>query len=649
MRVESRKDRIVAGLVVVLAAVACYANSVGGDFVWADHTLIGEGKGLLTSLDDVGRAFTDPLWSFAGGPSDRGGYYRPVVALSYTFDHLLFRSNPAGYHVTNLLLHAATTLLLFLLFAALFPGKRTPFLAALLFAVHPIHAEAVSWISGRTGLLAAFGMFLSLYLHVQGRGRPRYVAGSLAAFLFALGAKEVAIVLPLLALLVDFACREGAGDRRRWWSGSLPFFVVLPLYVVVRRLALGAFGTGSGAEVGAAVLAPTMLRVLGDYLRLLVIPFPQHTNDAVLLSTSPFDPRAFFALLFLGAAFYAFRRFGKGRREIFIGAAWMGVTMLPFLNIVPLLHFRAERMLYIPSAGFVLVAATLLDVWGGWIIGRGRRLGMEPAVIVTAGLAVLLGCGTVARNRVWRNDRTLFSDTIRKNAYAPEANYMLGYDAYRHGAYPEAIDLFRRSLALDPRYTAFLPVPWALTNLGFAQYKAGDSPGAEPAFRQALALLPGLEKAEFGLALSLGAMGEHEKATAIYKTLLEKNPEHIDARYNLAIEHEALGDLESAEKEYRQVLAQNPDRKEAYTNLGTLLAREDRLQDALDCYREALRLAPEDAKLHFNVGLLFARAGQLDPAAEALRQALEIDPEYADARDLLQELTSLDSTRSATE
>ncbi len=645
METAGIRRHLIPMLIIAAAALAVFANSVGGDFVWADHTIIVEGNGILHGADEWRRVFTKPLWSFAGGSTGKGGYYRPVVSISYTLDHLLFGDQPAGYHVTNILLHCANSVLLFLLFATLFPRSKAPFLAALLFAVHPIHTEAVSWISGRTGLLAAFGMFLSLLLHARAGGKPLRIAGSTAAFAFALGAKEVALVTPLLLAAIALFTPD-KGKRKASFLALTPHLLIVPLYLFLRHGALGAFGTGSTAAIPFSVLIPTMLRVLGGYFRLLLIPFPQHTNDAVLLSTGPFDSRALFALAFIGAAIYGARRIGKGRREIAFGGAWIAVAMLPFLNIVPLLHFRAERLLYLPSAGFLLVAGALLEEWGAWFVGREKRAGLEPGVIVTGALALLLGFATVSRNAVWKDDRTLFTDTLRKNAYAPEARYMLGYAAYQNGAYTDAVGLFRSSLALDPRYVAFLPTPWALANLGYAQYKMGDFAGAEPAFRQALSMIPDMERAKFGLALSLGALGEHEEAMAIYRGLIENDSTHVDARYNLGLELEAKGENDAAEAEYRAIIGIDPDRKEAHTNLGSLLAREGRPTEALAEYREALRLAPDDPKLHFNVGLLFARSGQYAPAAVALREALRLDPDYPDAEELLEEVAKHDTTLS---
>jgi len=636
-------------LIVTALAIVSYLNSADGEFVWSDRTIIVEENGILHSADDLVRAFTGPPWTFAGAPTDKGGYYRPISAISFTLDHLVYGDWTIGYHAVNILLHGANTLLLFLFLTAIFPERKTPFLAALLFAVHPIHTEAVAWISGRAGLLAAFGILLALLFHTYSRRRPLWLAGSLLAFLFALGSKEEAIVLPFLIVLLDTRS-ERKGGGKQGWKRALPYFVVAPLYLLLRYSAIGTPGTGAGSSIAFDVLFPTMLRVLGNYLQLLIIPFPQHTNDAVLLSQSPFDPRAFFALLFLGAAFYGMHRLGRGRREIPFGVIWMGVTILPFLNILPLLHFRAERMLYLPSIGFVLVAAALIDNWGGWLVGKEKRFGLDPAVLVTAGVAVLLCLATLSRNEAWQSDQILFSDTLKKNEFAPEAAYRLGAAAYRHGAYPDAIQLLRTALMPASGYVRFLPdSSLVLTDLGYAHHKSGDYASAVPAFRRALARRPGMERADFGLAISLGALGEREAAVEIYRNLIEIDSTHLDARYNLALELESLGALDEAEMEYRKIIRFDPERKETYTNLGSVLAQSGRLAEALENYQKALDLAPEDPRLHFNVGLLFARGGQFEPASYALEEALRLDPEYRDAMELQRELLKLDSLKTITD
>ncbi|MFH1277924.1 MAG: tetratricopeptide repeat protein [Candidatus Eisenbacteria bacterium] len=637
------KETLLGAVLVTALALLPYAGTLGNDFVWADQTVIVDGEAILKSPGDLARVFVKPLWSFTGAPAPGGGgYYRPVTAISYTIDHALWGLNPAGYHATNILLHGAVTLFLFLFFAGLFPKSRVPLLAGILFAVHPIHTEAVAWISGRTGLLAALGVVLSLFLYRRPGNRPLFLAGSLAAFALGLGAKESAAVLPLLVLLTAWWSRK-PGRRLFAWNREGLYFALLVLYLVVRRGALGAFGTGNPETIEPLVLVPTMLRALGGYLRLLFIPWPLHTNDGIRLSTFVLEPKVLLSLLFLGAFVYAVLRYGRDRRETRFGLLWMGVALLPFLNVLPLLHFRAERLIYLPSAGFVLVAAALLDRWGDRILGKGKRLGLTPGELATATLALLLAFGTAARCRTWKNDYTLFMDTLAKNTYAPEACYMLGAEAYRNGAYPEAARLFRASLSLEPGWAAYLPVPWALANLGFAEYKGGDPESAEEAFREALRFYPGMEKASFGLALAASASGRHEESIESYQAILAKNPNHEDARYNLALEYEKSGALADAEREYIRVVRQNPRRKDAFMNLGSLVAQSGRYAEAMEAYRGALRVAPADPRVHYNVGLLFAVTGERKGAIEALRTALEFDPGYEEARLLLEEITAPDS------
>jgi len=634
------REHLIRAILVTLVAALCYAGTVNNEFVWADHTVIVDGEAILRSPGDLLRVFVRPLWAFTGAPSPAGGgYYRPIPAISYTIDHAFYGENPAGYHVTNILLHGLVSLFLFLFLSRLFRESRVPLLASLLFAAHPIHVEAVAWVSGRTGLLATVGIVLSLYFYTRANEGRRYLLFSLAAFAFALGSKESAAVLPLLILLTRLSLRR---ERNPLFSfvREGPFLLLLGLYIAVRTVALGALGTGNPQAIPPALLIPTVLRVLGGYLRLLFIPFPLHTNDAVRISTFPLDPRAFLSLVFLAAVLYGFLRLGRGRRETGFGLLWMAITFLPFLNILPLLHFRAERLLYLPSAGFLVTVAVLLDRYGGRLVGEERRAGLTPGELLTAGLALLLAFGTVARCKTWEDDRTLFTDTLQKNRYAPEAAYMLGVDAYRNGAFPEAAQLLRRSLALDPGYAAFLPTPWALSNLGYAHYKLGDYAGAEPAFREALRLHPTLEKAAFGLALTAGALGRHEEAAGIYRQILARNPEQEDGHYNLALEYEALDSLDRAEQEYERALTINPGRKEALLNVGSLYGRTGRYEEAFRAFRSALEVEPTDPKLHFNMGLLFTQVWQIAGAKQALETALELDPDYMEARSLLEEIST---------
>jgi tetratricopeptide (TPR) repeat protein len=639
LRYLERREILLRGLLVTLLAILVYASTIGNGFVWTDEALLVDGEGILRSGADLARAFTGPFDALheTPGAERHGGYYRPSTAISFTIDHAFSKESPAGYHAKNVLLHGAAALFLFLFLARLFPKSRVPFLASLLFAVHPIHTESVAWISARAGLLADLGVFLSLYLYTRQHEHPGFLIGALAAAGFALGAKESAVVLPALVVLARFYLRR-PGERLFDWRREGPFFALLGVYLVARWSALGGLGAGGTSSVSPVYLVPTMLRVLAGYVRLLLLPYPLDTNDAVRLSTFPLDPRAFFSIVFLGALVYALLRFGRDRRETRFGLLWLAVALLPFLNVLPLLHFRAERFLYLPSAGFLVAAAALIDRWGDRIIGRERRLGLEPGELVTAGLVLLLAFGTTARCRTWKDNYSLFTDTIEKSAYAPEAAYRLGLDAYRGGAYQQATNLLQAALAPESGFAAYLDRPKAYSALGYAAYKRNDQGAAEGAFREALRLDPGLEDARFGLALIATAIGRPADALRLYQEILSVDPVHGDARYNLALAYEALDSLGPAEREYRKLLEMDPARKDAYSNLGSILGRTGRLEEALNAYRAALRLAPTDPKLHFNVGLLFALAGERKGAEEALRTAIELDPSYREAEELLAEI-----------
>ncbi|NNE08009.1 MAG: tetratricopeptide repeat protein [Gemmatimonadetes bacterium] len=625
-------------MAVIALALLVYANSLGGGFVWADHTVIGEGRAILGSPADWARAFTQPLWDFTGSDSP-GGYFRPIAAASYTIDHAIWGENPFGYHLTNVLLHAFISLFVFLTLARALPSLSVALIAALLFAAHPVHTEAVAWISGRTGLLAALGISASLFFFLESERRPGFFGISLLFFAFGLGAKESAVLTPILLFLVVRAKngRISLVPYRR----LVPYAVLTVVYIFYRQWALGGIGTGSAVAIPPATLVPTMLRVLGGYLRLLLLPIGLHTNDAVYLSQSVFDPRAFFSLAAIAGFVWSALKYGGERRTVLLGLLWTATALLPFLNLVPLLHFRAERLLYLPSIGFVIVLAAALERWIPHLPAGSAKFGRVPSSVLAGGaLALVLGGMTIARNPVWKDDRTLFEDTIRKSPYAPEARYMLGYDAYEKGNYSEAAQHFTESLRIDPNAIAFLPTPWALANLGYSFQKLGDSASAVRAFQRAIQIFPGMERAEFGLALALQNLGESDQAIAIYRSVLTRIPRHEDAHYNLGIVYESMDSLARAEESYRNVLDINPSRKEAHTNLGSVLAQMGRGEEALASYHAALHQDAMDPKVHFNVGLLYARNGQSAPAIEALTEALALDSTYSDARELLEFLQS---------
>ncbi len=335
---------------LILAAIsfAIYANSIPGSFVvddyerWESTTWI-EGRPLGTV---IGEFFTP----------GRAPLYRPVPYTLHAIDYHLWGTNASGFHVTNIILHALVACLVYLVGLSVLK-KRTPaFIAALLFATHPVHTEAVTYIAGRTDLTMALFALLSLLLFLKARwsaGRPGYLLyiGSLTAFVLALMSKEAAVALPLI-LTLHYLCFRPAGGRRMWRGLVLP---VAP-YIIVLFVYLGmsfTVGGGTGANVrgvGFWIQILTALRAFGAYLKALVFPVNLTLALDFSWSESFAEPGTLLPLLvslgFLALTVWASRT----RRTLAFGLAWIALALLPVSNVLAVTDkpIYAERFLYLP-------------------------------------------------------------------------------------------------------------------------------------------------------------------------------------------------------------------------------------------------------------------------------------------------------------
>jgi hypothetical protein len=466
---------LVAGLVA-----AYYAPSLGNDFVWDDRLTAAAPPGLETILTER-----------------TGAYYRPVVMLSFVGDRQLWGLSPAGFRLTNLVCHLLVACLLLNLSRALGLTAGTALAAALVFAAHPVQTEAVTYISGRTDPLSALFILLALLAW----RRARYVVdlaalGSGIAIAMALLCKEAAFLVPFVFLV------KGLHPADR------PPRPIVPMAVALVWLVVWA-GSGEGVRFGGFLeRLPAVGIAALTYLRLLVWPSDLHLERFVAVPGWPtaLTVSVWAALgLIGGALLWASRRVPGG-------AVWLALavaTYLPVSGLVPI-HpaiadralFAPEHFLYLPLLGLTpLVTATAAAMW---------PLTLRPAAPFVLGLTLAAwGAVVVDRNRDWRNEETLFRQTLRYDPPAARVWFNLANLRLADGDLREAEQLYRAALARQE------DDPAAHLNLGITLQRTGRLADAERHYRHAMSLDPTNAQAYRGLATVLAQRGEPAAARAV--------------------------------------------------------------------------------------------------------------------------------------
>lgn len=567
-------------LAVALAAALPFAGTLRNPPVLDDGWAALENP-LVWSLRNVGRTFGE-LYGYAGDPSVRGPY-RPVTTLSYALDYAVHGRWTPGFHAVNVALHVVASLLLWALVRrvarAALPGReeRAALLAGLLFAVHPAHVEAVGTIFGRPEPLAAAFTFGALIAALRWRGAWWRLPG--AVLLLALGvlSKEVAIVAPVVFLLLAWAVPRAAGldvppgvgdpARRRALGSAAAVAAALALsavpYFAMRGPSLAVAPVARWFPVSTPGLhvALTMSRVLGEYLRILV--FPSFLGGdfayAARLPTLAAPTAGFWgATVAWTAALAAGAWLWTTRRAPLEGAGilWTFVALTPVLQIVPVGVLLAERLLYLPSAGFCLAVgvavARLLPATSPWR----ARLPAGVAVAAIATVLALLATRTVTRTLDWRTDVAFWESELAKAPTEVVVNNNLAIAYTARGEYAKAAERCEVALRTAPHY-------WrAWTNLGIARRWLRDGAGARAAFQRAMDLAPRETAPLLHLALLLDGEGDRAGAAALLARARRMQPE--DAR-----------------------LARNH---------GFVLLRAGRADEARAALSDAVRLDPKDAE-----------------------------------------------------
>lgn len=639
-------------LILVIPLIA-YSNSFKNGFVDYDDTflVIENNKIKDINLKNIYSIFSEPT------STD----YLPLKELSFALDYHFWGLNPLGFHLTNIILFMINCLLVYLLILKISNNKNLSFLSSILFAIHPIHAEAVNWVASRKDVLSGVFFFLSILLYAISISNPSltpfskgrkyqtaqsssvsfttkrlYYFFSIISFILALFSKPSVITLPLLLPIYEycFIYEKQSTRIKNTITRIIPFFIIAVISSLITFLVATEkeiVKTYWGDSFYFTFIA--MLGVFFDYLKILL--FPINLSIRYEFDFPPSYFKAIIGGIILIAFLFILFKYRKKNRILFFCISWFLITLIPVSNIIPIAILKADRYLYLPSFSFILFLSIVvynllrkrINDFNGFklvevnfpdlkIISPSRYL-----TFVFLTIFFLYFVLTLNRNVVWENSFSLWSDAVRKEPDSWYARHNLGaaYDSLSR--FDEAITEYEASLRINPSHAE------TYNDLGMVYYNQGRVNEAIKEYKKALMIDTNLYEALVNLGSAYSTQGMLDEAIKEYKRALKINPEKGQAHNNLGAVYEKLGQFEEAIKEYQIALKLNPDLKAIYYNLGKAYYAIGQFNEAVNNYKYALRVNVNPLQVHFELGNVYFKLGNIEEAINEYKAVLKLQPD----------------------
>jgi tetratricopeptide (TPR) repeat protein len=588
---RGRRLRLVLlGALIATLTILAYLPALWSGFIWDDDRYVTDNP-LLTASDGLRR-----IWFSLDSPSQ----YFPLTYTSFRIERTLWGVRPFGYHLTNLLLHLANALLLWRLLAQLkIPGA---WLAAGIFALHPVQVESVAWVAERKNVLMAFFLLLTLlswvaFMNGETRRRWLFYTLSLLLYALALAAKTTACTLPAVLFLILWLQRKPITRARIL---QIVPFVLLGLLLGLVTIWWERFHQGTeGAEFAIGMRERVIIasHAIWFYAGKLIWPSAL-TFIYPRWQITPSDPVSYgwlAGLIFIGVLIYLARR--RAGRGLEVGLAFFVITLGPVLGFIMLYTFRykfvADHYQYVASIGLIAIFAAAVSTMASKI-RSGRYLEIGAGIL----LFLVLGALTWRQANIYKNMETVWRDTLIKNPGCWLAEDNLGLELLRQRRFDEALVHSRQATVLKPNYAP------AENDLGNVYFRMG--------------------------ALN-EAVGHFEKA-------LEIDPKYISAHNNLGNAFQRSGRTDEAIGHYLKALEVRQDVPETYNNLAIAYRKRGQPDEAVRFYEKALSLKPDSAETHYNLANALLQLGRRDEATAHLREAVRIKPDFPEARRVMQRL-----------
>ena len=630
-------------LLLIVTTLAVYWQMRNHEFVdFDDDVYVTENRYVQAGLTPE-----SIVWALT---TDHAGFRIPLTWLSLMLDFELYGLYAGGYHLTNLLLHLANVLLLFLILKRMTGALwRSAFVAAL-FALHPLHVESVAWVTERKDVLSTLFWLLTMWGYLRYVDRPgvkRYLV-IVVTFTLGLMAKPMLVTLPFVLLLLDY-----------WPLGRLNFGqsigdsgIRIPAPINYSQPRPAAFGLVwektplFALAATSSVLTLFAQKAVGALSPLDTIPFKVRLANALVayvkyvgkavwpLNLAVLYPhpetnisilQAAGAGLLLTCITILVIRMARRLPYLAVGWLWYLGTLVPVIGLVQVgLQAMSDRFTYVPLIGlYIIFAWGIPELVAGW---RHQRLVLSMAA--GAAISALMICSWL-QVRYWKNSVTLFRHALNVTIDNYVAHNNLGISLERQGDLDEAISHYNEALRINP---SFVP---AYDNRGKVLLQQGMLDEAMSQFSKALELNSNDAIAHYNMGVALARKGNLDRAITHYTEALEIKPDYAEAHNNLGDAFLKQGRHDEAISHFFRSLQIKSNHAEAHNNLGIALARQGRMVEATTHYAEALQIEPNFAEAHNNLGIALARQGNLDGAIAHFTEALEIKPNYAEAHNNL--------------
>jgi Tfp pilus assembly protein PilF len=506
--------------ILLILGFSVYVNALNGYFVWDDEILVQRNM-AIRGLSGIPNLFTQDM---SGNRQDvySYGFYRPLVMAVYAIGYSFSGLDVQVYHFINILMHILTTLSICFLVYLLFGNYLTALLCGLLFLIHPVHVEAVTYISGLADPLSAFFILWSFIFYIEylKSGRKLLYIFLLISYILALFSKENSLIFPVILLLYHWAFKVKYKIKQ-----FFPILLLVLLYLFFRANFLKSTLPHTDIMQWMHLLKriPGFLAAIINYLRILFLPFDLHMEYGNKLFHF-LDLRVIIGTMFsIGLLVYAFLKRNKNAL-FFFSVFWFFITLLPCSSIYPINAFyMAEHWLYLPSIGFfIIISKGLTDLY--------EHKKLKPlGIILILALSTAYSYLTIKQNNYWEDPLNFYKTTLR---YAPRSARIynnLGRLYYYSGKYNQAAEMYKDAIKFGPKESHIY------NNLGLVYESLNNPKEAIEAFKKAIEMNPEYSLAYNNLGAYYERLGRYNETIYMCKKAVEIDPSYSQAYYNLAL------------------------------------------------------------------------------------------------------------------